>query len=386
MPRAILLVMDSVGIGGAPDAAVVGDAGADTLGHIAEWRAGQGQPLSLPHLDALGLGAAAKASTGRVPPGLSEIGQGWAVGREVSNGKDTPSGHWELAGAPVGFDWGYFPKTEPCFPPALMKALIDEAGLVGVLGQVHANGMAIIEAHGAEHVKTGAPILYTSADSVLQIAAHKDSFGLQRLYDVCQVARRLCDPLNIGRVIARPFLGAPGTWRRTENRRDFAMRPPSHTICQRASHTVGIGKISDIFAHEGIDEVRKGADDMALFDQLIDVMGHAPDGALIFANFVEFDSLYGHMRDPGGYACALERFDARLPEALSAMRAGDLLIVTADHGNDPTWQGSDHTREQVPVLIAGADAPRRVVGFADVGETIAKWLGLPAGPDGKAFL
>lgn len=386
MPRAILIVMDSVGIGGAPDAAEFGDEGADTLGHIAEWRAAQGRPLTLPHLDAMGLGAAAAASTGRLPPGLSGAGDGWAVGREVSNGKDTPSGHWELAGAPVEFDWGYFPKADPCFPRDLIETLISEGDLPGVLGQVHSNGMAIIEDHGAEHIATGAPVLYTSADSVLQIAAHEEAFGLRRLYDLCEIARRLCDPLNIGRVIARPFTGGPGGWKRTANRRDYAMMPPPHTICKRATHTIGIGKIADIFAHEGMDEVLKGADDMALFDRMLAAMETAPDGALIFANFVEFDSLYGHMRDPGGYADALEAFDARMPAALAAMLDDDLLIVTADHGNDPTWRGSDHTREQVPVLIAGAPAPQRVVGFADVGETIAKWLGLPSGPVGKAFL
>ena len=255
MPRAILIVMDSFGIGGAPDAAAFGDEGADTLGHIAEWRRGQGQALSLPNLDALGLGAAAHASTGRVPPGLSSAGEGWAVGREVSNGKDTPSGHWELSGAPMERDWGYFPKSSPCFPEDLIARFLGETGLPGVLGQVHSNGMTVIEAHGKEHLRTGQPILYTSVDSVLQIAAHEGAFGLDRLYEICKVARRLCDPLNVGRVIARPFVGAPGAWKRTANRRDYAMPPPPHTICQRAKHTIGIGKIADIFAHQGIDEV-----------------------------------------------------------------------------------------------------------------------------------
>lgn len=386
MARAILIVMDSVGIGGAPDAADFGDAGADTLGHIADWRAAEGHPIALPNLDRLGLGAALNASTGRVPPGLTANGKGWAVGREVSNGKDTPSGHWELAGAPVEFDWGYFPKTNPAFPPDLIERLVTEANLSGVLGQVHSNGMSAIEAHGPEHLRTGRPILYTSADSVLQIAAHEEAFGLERLFDVCEVARRLCDPLNIGRVIARPFVGTLGAWKRTANRRDYAMPPPPHTICARASHTIGIGKIGDIFAHQGIDKVLKGANDMALFDQMLSAIDTAPDGALIFANFVDFDSLYGHMRDPSGYAAALETFDARVPEALARLRGDDLLIITADHGNDPTWRGSDHTREQVPVLIVGAPAPQRVVGFADVGETIAKWLGLPPGPAGGSFL
>lgn len=406
-PRVFLWVMDSVGIGGAPDAADyaqgvggASDAGADTLGHIAEacaaGRAEEGRsgPLRLPHLDALGLGAAATLSTGRTPPGLSDAGGAWAVGRETSRGKDTPSGHWELAGAPVDFDWGYFPDEYPAFPPDLIDALVREARLPGVLGQVHSNGMAIIRRHGEAHRATGAPIVYTSADSVFQIAAHEEGFGLKRLYEVCEIARRLCDPLNIGRVIARPFLGdRPAEFRRTANRRDYATPPHLPTLCDRAEaagrEVIGIGKIGDIFAHRGISRLRKGKNDNALFDHALAAIENAPAGSLTFANFVEFDSLYGHPRDVAGYARALEAFDARLPEALERLGDGDLLLIAADHGNDPTWAGSDHTREQVPILCAGPGVRpggNGVRAFADVGATAAQWLGLRPGRHGESFL
>ncbi len=399
MSRVFLLVMDSVGIGGAPDAASYGDEGADTLGHIAEACAaglaeeGRSGPLRLPHLGALGLGAAAACSTGRVPPGLAAAGGAWAVGRETSRGKDTPSGHWELAGAPVDFDWGYFPETVPAFPAPLIETLCAECGLPGALGLRHSNGMAIIEAFGAEHMATGKPIIYTSADSVMQIAAHEEAFGLDRLLETCVVARRLCDPLNIGRVIARPFVGSAETgWRRTANRRDYATPPHLPTLCDRVreagGRVIGIGKIGDIFAHRGISEVSKGPDDMALFDRTLEAMAKARSGDLVFANYVDFDSLYGHPRDVAGYARALEAFDRRMPEALARLEGGDLLIVTADHGNDPTWRGTDHTREQVPILIAGPGVEpggRGVRGFADVGATAARRLGLDLGPHGDAI-
>lgn len=399
MARAFLFVMDSVGIGGAPDAAAFGDDGADTFGHIAEacaeGRADEGRtgPLSTPNLDALGMGAAARHSVGRTPPGLVGKTGCWAVGREVSNGKDTPSGHWELAGMPVPFDWGYFPEEIPAFPPDLIAELEQLADIPGVLGQMHSNGMAVISDFADEHIRTGKPIIYTSADSVFQIAVHEDHFGLERLYQVCEAARQLLYPLNIGRVIARPFIGENGKWTRTANRRDYAIAPPEPTLCDRVvaagGRTIAIGKIGDIFAHQGISEVRKGPDDMALFDRAVDAVNDARDGDFVFANFVEFDSLYGHLRDVAGYARALEAFDARLPEVLNRLRDGDLLIISADHGNDPTWTGSDHTREQAPVLCAGpglSDAAIGTVGFADVGETLAAHLGLPPGKHGKAFL
>lgn len=399
MSRVIILVMDSVGVGGAPDAADFGDEGADTLGHIAEVCAagggdeGRSGPLSLPNLCALGLGGAAEAATGRIPPGLTGGAGVFSAAREYSRGKDTPSGHWEIAGAPVDFDWGYFPREEPVFPPELISALCGAAELPGLIGLCHSNGMAVLDACGEEHMKTGAPIIYTSADSVFQIAAHEDSFGLERLYEVCAAARKLCDELNIGRVIARPFTGpGPGRFKRTPNRRDYAVPPHRPTICDHVvkagGDVIGVGKIGDIFAHRSISEVLKGKDDMALFDQTLTALDKAKSGDLIFANFVEFDSLYGHLRDPAGYARALETFDARLPEALAKLREGDLLIITADHGNDPTWRGTDHTREKTPALFTGpgltAAAPRHS-DFADTGATALAWLGVPPGEFGRAL-
>ncbi len=401
MPRAFLFVMDSVGIGGAPDAAAYGDEGADTLGHIAEacaaGRAENGRtgPLRLPNLDRLGLGAACALATGRVPPGLGAAPRGlWGAAVESSRGKDTPSGHWELAGVPVRFDWGVFPRTVPAFPPELIAALCAECGLPGVLGQRHASGTEILEALGAEHVATGRPILYTSVDSVLQIAAHEEAFGLERLLAVCVAARRLVDPLCIGRVIARPFTGDARTgFRRTPNRRDYATPPPEPTLLDRAAAAgraaIAIGKIGDIFAHRGVTELRKGPSDAALADIAAAAIDDAPEGAFVFANFVEFDSLHGHRRDVAGYARALEWFDGMVPRFEAGLRAGDLLILTADHGNDPTWPGTDHTREMAPVLGVAPSRPAQAlgrIGFADVGETAAAWLGLPPGPHGRAAL
>jgi phosphopentomutase len=406
MPRALVMVLDSFGCGGAEDAAAYGDAGADTLGHIAEACAvGQGDragvrsgPLRLPVMAALGLGLAAEASTGRLPPGLSidgvPTGQ-WGYGVEVSRGKDTPSGHWEIAGTPVPFAWGYFPETVPAFPPELLGALVVEAGLPGTLANCHASGTQVIDDFGEEHLRTGKPICYTSVDSVLQIAAHEDRFGLDRLYDLCRIARRLCDPLNIGRVIARPFVGEhPGAFQRTPNRKDFAVPPPAGTVLQRAveagRHVVTIGKIGDIFAHRFTGEEIKGAGNRDLFGKTLASFDGLPDGGFVFANYVDLDTEFGHRRDVAGYAAGLEAFDALLPALVSQLRPGDLAVLTADHGNDPTWRGTDHTREHVPILAFGPGMPAGAIGrresFADIGETVADHLGLPKGPAGRSWL
>ena len=246
---------------------------------------------------------------------------------------------------------------------------------------------------GAEHIRTGKPICYTSADSVFQIAAHETHFGLERLYEVCEIARQLCDPLNIGRVIARPFVGeTPETFKRTANRRDYAVPPPEPTLLDRLTEAgrtvISVGKIGDIFAHRGTGTILKAPNDMALVDRTLEAASQAGDGDLVFANYVDFDTLYGHRRDVAGYAAALEAFDARVPELLSVMRDGDLMLFTADHGNDPTWRGTDHTREHVPIVgvqngQAGKAIGRR--GFADIGETVAAHLGLPPGKHGRVF-
>ncbi len=405
MPRAIVVVLDSVGCGGAPDAALYGDEGADTLGHIAEaCRRGAGDraglragPLRLPVLDALGLGSACEAATGRLPPGLRPAGPeaSWGCAVERSAGKDTPSGHWELAGTPVPFAWGYFPRTVPCLPGDLVAALVAEAGLPGILGDRHDSGTAVIADLGEEHLRTGKPILYTSADSVLQIAAHETAFGLERLYDLCGVARRLCDPLAIGRVIARPFTGRDRhDFRRTANRRDLAIPPPPGTLFGRAAEAgrtiVSIGKTADIFAHRCTGDARKGRSNADNLDLIGDALATVPDGGLIFANLVDFDSDHGHRRDVPGYAACLEAFDARLPAVLARLKPDDLLVVTADHGNDPTWPGTDHTREQVPILaVCRTRGPMRIgprASFADVGATVAAHLRLPPTPQGVSWI
>ncbi|HEX6120564.1 MAG TPA: phosphopentomutase [Dongiaceae bacterium] len=393
--RAIILVLDSFGIGATADAAQFGDAGADTLGHIAAACAGgkadksgvRSGPLRMPNLARWGLGRAAEISTGGIPPGLesTRVEGAYGCAAETSIGKDTPSGHWEIAGCPVPFDWGYFPRETPCFPPDIIDRLAREFDLPGILGDKHASGTEIIAELGEEHIRTGRPICYTSADSVFQVAAHEQHFGLERLYRFCERAKELLLPLNIGRVIARPFVGGnPGDFRRTAHRRDYTTPPPQETLLDRVSATGGevwsIGKIADIFAHRGISRSLKADDNGGLFDRTLDAVADAGDRSLIFANFVDFDMLYGHRRDVAGYATALEAFDRRLPELEESLRPGDLVLATADHGCDPTWRGTDHTREHVPVLFFGVGVAARSVGkrssFADMGQTIARHLGL----------
>jgi phosphopentomutase len=394
--RAIILVLDSFGIGATADAAQFGDAGADTLGHIAEACA-EGRadksgvrsgPLHVPNLVRWGLGRAAEISTGAVPPGLQtdRIEGAYGCAAEESKGKDTPSGHWEMAGCPVPFDWGYFPRKRPCFPPALVQQLVTEFKLPGMLGDCHASGTEIIAELGEEHIRTGKPICYTSADSVFQVAAHEEHFGLERLYRFCERAKELLEPLNIGRVIARPFIGeSRADFRRTAHRRDYTTPPPAGTLLDRVSESGAevwsIGKIADIFAHRSISNKLKAEDNDALFDRTLEAMDGAADRALVFANFVDFDMLYGHRRDVVGYAAALEAFDRRLPELEARLRPGDLVLATADHGCDPTCPGTDHTREHVPVLFFGLEVPAGPIGkrlsFADMGQTIARHLALP---------
>lgn len=398
MSRAFLVVMDSVGIGGAPDAGDYGDAGSNTVGHIARECAagraddGRSGPLNMPNLDRMGLGAALKLASGFE---LGGIGSGpaamWGAATEVSQGKDTPSGHWELSGVPVPWEWHYFPDTDTSFDADLVQHVCELAGTQGILGNRHAPGTAIIEAEAARHIKTGWPICYTSADSVFQIAAHEDHFGLDRLLKLCKdLAPRLHD-MRVGRVIARPFIGDENSgYTRTVNRKDFATEPPSPTLCDWAKHAgrsvQAIGKIGDIFSMRGIDANVKGYDD-ALMDHLKQAVQSSPDGGLVFANFVEFDSLYGHRRDVAGYARHLEWFDAQIGQVLDALRDGDMLILTADHGNDPTWSGTDHTRERVPVLVAGKGAKELGhIGFSDVAASVAQHLGIDGHPPGRSFL
>jgi len=399
MKRAIILVMDSFGIGASNDAHRFGDAGANTLGHIADHCLEQlGRPLALPNLASLGLYHAARESCGHYPAGCDGdtglIGA-WGHAAELSSGKDTPSGHWEIAGVPVLFDWGYFKDRTNSFPASLLTSLITQANLPGVLGNCHASGTEIIAELGEEHMRTGKPIVYTSADSVFQIACHEETFGLERLLDLCRIARALVDEYNIGRVIARPFTGRRAdNFVRTGNRRDLAVPPPSPTVLAKLSRSGGevisIGKIADIYAQQGIARKISADGNAALFNATLEALCTAGDRSIVFTNFVDFDSLYGHRRDAPGYAAALEYFDARLPELLERMNDGDILIITADHGCDPTWGGTDHTREYIPVLVCGKEIEARSLGkrssFADIGQSLAAFFGLSAMEYGRSFL
>lgn len=390
--------MDSFGIGATDDADKFGDVGANTFGSIASYRANIGQPIKLPNLARLGLMNAASESSGSWPaacPSENEVVAAYGFAAELSSGKDTPSGHWEIAGVPVLFDWGYFTETTDTFPPELLKKLIDRGGLTGVLGNCHASGTTIIEDLGEQHMATGKPIVYASADSVFQIACHEQSFGLQRLYELCDIARELVDEYDIGRVIARPFIGNnSGDFERTGNRRDLTVLPPSKTLLDKLSDSggevVSVGKISDIYAHQGITKKVKATGNAALFDATLTALKQAPDRSIVFTNFVDFDMLYGHRRDIEGYATALEYFDERLPELLEIMAADDILVICADHGCDPDWPGSDHTREHIPVLVYGAGVRPGSIGkresFADIGQSLCQFFDLTAMDYGKTFL
>jgi len=399
MTRAIILVLDSFGIGATADADKFGDVGADTFGHIAEARArSDAGPLRLPNLASLGLFHAGQESTGAFHPGYDsdlEIVGAYGHAAELSSGKDTPSGHWEIAGVPVLFDWGYFTGEKETFPKELLDELIDRGNLPGVLGNCHESGTTIIAELGDEHVVSGKPIVYTSADSVFQIACHEESFGLDRLYDLCDIARELVDKYDIGRVIARPFVGtSAASYARTGNRRDLTTPPHAPTVLDKLADSggdvVSVGKISDIYAHMGITKKIKASGNEALFDATLDAIREAGDRSIVFTNFVDFDMLYGHRRDVEGYANALEYLDGRLPEVLELMSEGDVLILCADHGCDPTWPGSDHTRENIPVLVYGAGITPGSLGrrdsFADIGQSLAVHFGLPAMDYGTSFI
>lgn len=406
MPRVCILLMDSFGVGESQDAAKYGDEGADTFGHIFEhcqkaFENGQrNAPLNLPNLAKRGLFHLHTASTAKKLIPLDELPKpqsyfGYAV--EKSFGKDTPSGHFELAGVPVLFDWGYFKEDENgnFFPKALINELIEKGNLPGVLGLTAASGTEIIKEYGDLHCQTGKPIIYTSADSVIQIAAHEETFGLERLYQLCEIARKAVDKYQIGRVIARPFIGnSSNDFKRTYNRKDYATPPPEKTLLDKlkeANHQViSIGKISDIYAGCGISKSIKADGNMALFDKTCETLKTAPDGSLIFTNFVDFDSQFGHRRDIDGYADALEAFDRRLPQLDALLNEDDLVVISADHGCDPSFPGSDHTREHVPVIAYQKESPSSFVGrretFADIGQSISQFLGIDALDEGINFL
>ena len=387
MGRVFLVVMDSIGIGGAPDAdkyfnGEISDFGSNTVLHIAQYMRKRGHVLQVPQLNSLGLGSALYHSVGIAHPDLPvSSNANWAVGRESSKGKDTPSGHWEIAGLPVTWDWHYFKDKTNSFPKEIIKSISEIANVNGVLGNKHASGTKIIDEFGQSHVETSMPICYTSADSVFQIAAHETTFGLSRLYDLCERLAPSLHSLNIGRIIARPFLGSENEgWIRTKNRKDYAMLPPSSVLFDwvkaAGRKTYSIGKIGDIFSMRNIDSNVTGTD-IELMRQLEEHAQFAEDGSLTFANFVEFDSLFGHRRDPLGYARALEWFDSAISSFIKKLLHDDLLIITADHGNDPTWSGTDHTREQVPILLKGkVDLIQSEIELKEVASLASSHLGV----------
>ncbi|MBR9726483.1 phosphopentomutase [Shewanella intestini] len=404
MKRTFILMLDSFGVGAAEDAIDFGDVGSDTFGHIAKACAegkadiGRKGPLKLPNLAKLGLGHAGFESTGQFAAGFDaniDVIGAYGHAKELSSGKDTPSGHWEMAGVPVLYEWGYFKDVDNSFPTELTDKILARAGLDGFLGNCHSSGTVILDKLGEEHMKTGKPIFYTSADSVFQIACHEETFGLDNLLRLCEIAREELAPYNIGRVIARPFLGSNASdFARTGNRHDYAVKPPAPTVLdkhqQAGGEVVSIGKISDIYAHCGITQKFKANGLEALFNETLTQINRAKDNTIVFTNFVDFDSHYGHRRDIAGYASALEYFDSRLPELFEILSDDDLVIFTADHGCDPTWGGTDHTREHVPVLALGAGLKAGSLGrrnsFADIGQSIASYFGLPAMEYGESFI
>ncbi len=398
MKKAVILVLDSFGIGSAPDADKFGDTGANTFASIARAFANaKGRQLHLPNLAALGLVKAGFAASSEIAAVVDSqpLRGAYGYARELSSGKDTPSGHWEIAGVPVLFDWGYFHAKTDSFPEALIAELCRRTGVPGILGNCHASGTDILVKLGDEHIQSGKPICYTSADSVFQVAAHESHFGLDKLYEFCEVARELLDDYNIGRVIARPFLGdSTATYARTGNRRDYSVLPPAPTLLdqltQQQGTVVSIGKIADIYAHQGISKAVKANGLAALVDKTIAEYHAAGDNTLIFTNLVDFDQNYGHRRDPIGYGEALEYFDSRLPELTAMLDDGAVLLMTADHGCDPTWIGTEHTREYVPVLFSGPSVKPVDLGeratFADMGQTLADYFGLAPLAYGESFL
>ncbi|TEW53706.1 phosphopentomutase [Psychromonas sp. RZ22] len=414
MKRTIILLLDSFGVGAAADAdTFVGslkdgqtftDAGSNTLGHIAQTCAneqaneGRSGPLFVPNMIQLGLAEVGFDCSGyKILGATDNILRNALYGhaKEISTAKDTSSGHWEIAGVPVLFDWGYFRDKSNSFPSELLDELVKRADLPGYLGNCHASGTTILEELGEEHIATGKPIFYTSMDSVFQIACHEESFGLERLYKLCELARELVDEYQIGRVIARPFSGTNShNFQRTSNRHDYSVSPPAPTLLDKmkdsGGEVVSIGKISDIFAGNGITKAVKAFGIDGLFDASLNEFKTAQKDSIIFTNFVNFDADFGHRRNVDGYAKALEYFDLRLPEILAELGDDDLLVITADHGCDPTWLGTDHTREHIPVLFYGKSLQGKSIGlrdtFADIGQSIASFHQLPALDYGKSFL
>ncbi|ALD15466.1 phosphopentomutase [Buchnera aphidicola (Aphis glycines)] len=410
MKRVFLMILDSFGIGSSIDSHKFNDYGSDTFGHIAE-KCFLGQAnkerdgcLKIPNLIKLGIIQAYKSATGKYPLGFhetcnkSKIIASYGFASEISSGKDTTSGHWEIAGVPVLDEWYYFKKFNDAFPSILIDKIIKHFKLPGILGNCHASGTEIITELGEEHIATGKPILYTSSDSVFQVACHENIFGLSKLYKLCKKIRNLLDEnqFKIARVIARPFIGNnKSNFKRTKNRVDLSIQPPSITvmeklIIEKQGEVIGIGKISDIYAGIGISKSIKSFGLEELCNITINEMKSAKNNTIVFTNFVDFDSVWGHRRDVSGYAKGLEFFDYKLADMINLVKGQDLFIITADHGCDPTWIGTDHTRENVPILIYSPDKKINFLGhrktFSDIGQTIAKYFSLSEMQYGKCML
>lgn len=397
--RVIVMVLDSFGIGALSDAANFGDVGSDTLGHIDEYCKNNGIEFKIPNLLKLGLGKAYQTVNGKTlfaDKGDYAVNGIHGASREKSSGKDTTSGHWEIGGCPVNFDWGYFTAHDNSFPQELLDKIVARSGIPGYLGNCHASGTTIIAELGAEHMKTGKPIFYTSADSVFQIACHEESFGLDNLYKLCQITREELEPYNIARVIARPFDGTDSSnFARTKNRKDYSVLPSAPTVLdvckENGGEVVAIGKIGDIYAHQGTTVEIKASGLPELTDKTLAAIKehNSTKPTYIMTNLVDFDMNFGHRRDVVGYKEALEYFDTRIPELLASLNPDDVILFTADHGCDPTWKGSDHTREHIPV-IGYYQGKELNIGvretFADIGQTIASHLQLPKLKFGSAFI
>lgn len=398
--RVIVMVLDSFGIGELPDADKFGDNGSNTLGHIDKYCKDNSLEFKIPNMLKLGLGKAYTKVNNKV---LFCDDQNYVVNglygacKEKSSGKDTTSGHWEIAGCPVTFDWGYFTSHENSFPQDLLDKIVEKSGITGFLGNCHASGTTIIAELGDEHIKTNKPIFYTSADSVFQIACHEEHFGLDNLYKLCELVRVELEPYNIARVIARPFTGTDAkSYARTKNRKDYSLLPNAPTVLdvckENNGEVVAIGKIGDIYAHQGTTTELKASGLPELTDVTINAIKSSAESnkpTFIMTNLVDFDMNFGHRRDVLGYKEALEYFDTRIPEIIASLSENDVLIFTADHGCDPTWVGSDHTREHIPVF-GYYQGKELNVGiretFSDIGQTIAHHLGLPKLDFGISFI
>ncbi|XBC37624.1 MAG: phosphopentomutase [Buchnera aphidicola (Meitanaphis microgallis)] len=404
MKRAFIIVLDSFGIGSTSDAHKFNDVGANTFGNIVKYcylgkaNHGRSGPLCVPNLVSLGLLRAAEKSIGKNLFGIDKnitIKGSYAYASEISSGKDTSSGHWEIAGVPVLYDWDYFSNVRNSFPQYILDKIVNTCDLPGFLGNCHSSGTVILNDFGEEHINTKKPIFYTSIDSVFQVACHETIFGLKKLYALCRIIRKILDEekINIGRVIARPFVGNKRFFfKRTGNRRDFSVKPHDMTVMkklinEKLGQVVSIGKISDIYAGEGITKQVHATGLLELFNSTIYEIEKSQHNTIVFVNFVDFDALWGHRRDVSGYAKGLEWFDSRIPKLLHLIKKDDILIITADHGCDPTWIGTDHTRENVPILIYWPTIEPKFLGhrktFSDIAQTLAKYFGLSSMKFGK---